>query len=45
MERARYRELIESSVLDVLGADLARRGPISRGLEQTFGLKRTGVSR
>lgn len=45
LEKERMREMLDSAVRDILGADLARRGPIARGLEQTYGLNRAGVMR
>ncbi|HJN61178.1 MAG TPA: hypothetical protein QF630_09065 [Alphaproteobacteria bacterium] len=45
IERARLREMVASITREVIGADLARRGPILRSLEQSFELRRTGIYR
>ncbi len=45
IDRARFRETVASMVREVVGADLAQRGPILRGLEQSFQLKRRGIYR
>ncbi len=45
IERTRLRETVASIVREVFSADLARRGPILRSLEQSFELRRTGIYR